>query len=442
MWVITSKEAFEDSTFTATGYDGLFTGPPGTSSFAEDRNVSDDEIHIVIYDEDGDLTGNPGEVLEIFQGLSQAKGAKRLSGSNNYYVDVLNDQSRYVWVGEADDELPDSGKKVTDSSLPTDSDGKFFTTTTSPLSYDFIGGTDGNSADAGVDELQLAYELFQDAETIDVNLIIGPAVEQPDDEIIANFLITIAEDRRDVIAIVSPAISRTVNNVNASEDVIDWADSISSSSYGVLDSGALYVFDKFNDTFRYIVASGAIAGLCARTDNVEDPWFSPAGFNRGQLRNVVKLAFNPIQAERDSLYKARVNPIVSFPGQGIILFGDKTAQAKASAFDRINVRRLFITLEKAISRSAKSFLFELNDTFTRAQFRNLIEPFLRDVRGRRGITEFNVICDESNNTQEVIDSNRFVADIFIQPTRSINFITLNFVAVRTGVDFEEIAGEF
>jgi phage tail sheath protein FI len=229
--------------------------------------------------------------------------------------------------------------------------------------------------------------------------------------------------------------------VNATEDVKAWADQLTSSSYGVLDSGALYVYDKYNDTFRYIVGAGAVAGLCAFTDDVQDPWFSPAGFNRGQLRGVTKLAFNPRKAERDTLYKARVNPLVSFPGQGTILFGDKTAQARPSAFDRINVRRLFITLEKAISTAAKFQLFELNDQFTRAQFRNLVEPFLRDVQGRRGMTDFLVVCDETNNTPQVIDTNRFVADIYIKPARSINFITLNFIAVRTGVEFSEIAGQ-
>jgi len=441
VWVITSADAFTDPTFTATGYDTLFNDAPGTSAFAERKGVSDDELHIVVYDATGAISGTRGEVLETFEGLSQARGAKRLSGANNYYVDVLNNQSRYLWVGETDSQLPDSGKRVTDSTLQTDSDGPYYTTVTSPLSYSFTGGSDGTVADASIAEIQTAYDLFQDAETVDVNFIIGPQVADPDDEVIANYLISIANDRRDVIAVVSPSIERTVNNINAAEDVIDWADNITSSSYGVLDSGALYVFDKYNDVYRWVVASGSIAGLCAYTDNVSDPWFSPAGFNRGQLRNVVKLAFNPIQAERDSLYKARVNPIVSFPGQGIVLYGDKTAQAKASAFDRINVRRLFITLEKAISTAAKSLLFEINDEFTRAQFRNLVEPFLRDVQGRRGLTAFSVVCDETNNTPQVIDTNRFVADIFIQPARSINFITLNFVAVRTGVQFEEIAGE-
>jgi phage tail sheath protein FI len=223
--------------------------------------------------------------------------------------------------------------------------------------------------------------------------------------------------------------------------VIEWADLLTSSSYGVIDSGALYVYDKYSDVYRWIAASGAVAGLCARTDDITDPWWSPAGFNRGQLFGVTKLAFNPKGFERDELYKSRINPICTFPGEGTLLFGDKTAQAKPSAFDRINVRRLFIVLEKAIATAAKYMLFEFNDEFTRAQFRNMVEPFLRDVKGRRGIYDFAVVCDETNNTGQVIDTNRFIADIYIKPARSINFMTLNFIATRTGVEFSEIIGK-
>ena len=242
------------------------------------------------------------------------------------------------------------------------------------------------------------------------------------------------------MAFVSPPIEDTVNVSDPATEVKNFADSLTSSSYASCDSSAVYVYDKYNDKFRYIGAAGLVAGLCANTDNVADSWFSPAGVDRGQLLGVSKLAFNPKKADRDKLYKAKVNPLVSFPGQGTILFGDKTLLAKPSAFDRINVRRLFITLEKSISTAAKAQLFEFNDEFTRAQFRNLVEPFLRDVKGRRGLTDFQVICDETNNTGQVIDANRFVADIFIKPARSINFITLNFVATRTGVEFSEIAG--
>ena len=442
VYVITSEDAFQDTGFTDTGYDSLFSDAPGTTPFAENKGAEGDELHVVIYDADGQITGTPGRVLESFEGLSQARGAKRLSGTNNYYVDAINSESRYIWVGEIASELSDSGLRATDPTLDDGTGNKIYTTSATPLSYTFTGGVDGTATAPTIGELQTAYDRFGDAETVDVNFIIAPPVESPDDAVMGNYLVTLAQDRRDAIATISPGISRTVNNVSANTDVLDWASEISSSSYGVMDSGALYVFDKYNDVYRWIVASGTVAGLCAYTDNVSDPWFSPAGFNRGQLRNVVKLAHNPIQAERDSLYKARVNPIVSFPGQGTVLYGDKTAQSKASAFDRINVRRLFITLEKAIAKASKSLLFEINDEFTRAQFRNLVEPFLRDVQGRRGITGFSVVADQTNNTPQVIDTNRFVADIYIQPARSINFINLNFVAVRTGVQFEEVAGEF
>ena len=258
----------------------------------------------------------------------------------------------------------------------------------------------------------------------------------------------VAYKRKDAVAFLSPPLSATrgvASSTAALKAVLDFAnnditDRGSNGSYGVIDSTSVYIYDKYNDIFRYIPANGHMAGLCANTDSVAEPFFSPAGFNRGGLRGVTKLAYNPKKVDRDELYKAGVNPVVSFPGQGTLLFGDKTAQSKPSAFDRINVRRLFITLEKAISTAAKFQLFELNDEFTRATFRNAVEPFLRDIQGRRGITDFLVVCDGTNNTGEVIDTNRFVADIFIKPARSINFITLNFIATRTGVDFSEVAG--
>ena len=253
----------------------------------------------------------------------------------------------------------------------------------------------------------------------------------------------IATARKDCVAFISPARADVVGVANAvtqTQNVVGFADGLPSSSYAVIDSGYKYMYDKYNDIFRFVPLNGDIAGLCARTDNIADPFFSPAGFNRGQIRGAVKLAFNPNQTQRDELYKARVNPVTAFPGQGTVLFGDKTAQSKPSAFDRINVRRLFITLEKAISTAAKFQLFEFNDEFTRAQFRNLVEPFLRDIQGRRGITEFSVVCDETNNTADVIDRSEFRADIFIKPARSINFIQLNFVATRTGVAFSEVVG--
>jgi len=444
VYVATNATAFESSDFER--FAPLFDFAPTTTDYAgvDERGVESDELHVVVVDENGEITGTPGEVLEIFAGLSQASDAKKSNGTTNYYVDVINNQSQYVWIGVADSALPESGVRTSDTdSIIATSDSEVFEYTTSDtvFSYDLTGGTAGTSDEPSVGELEDAYALFNDAETVDINLIIGVPTSDSDDVTFANNLISVGEQRRDVVVFVSPSISRTVNNVNAASDVIEWADQLTSSSYAVLDSTALYVYDKYNDVFRYINAAGDIAGLCAFTDNVQDPWFSPAGFNRGQIRGVTKIAFNPIKGERDSLYKARVNPIVSFPGEGTVLFGDKTALARPSAFDRINVRRLFIALEKAVSTAAKFQLFELNDEFTRAQFRNLVEPFLRDVRGRRGVTDFAVICDETNNTPEVIDTNRFVADIYIQPARSINFITLNFIATRTGVEFSEIAGQ-
>ena len=414
---------------------------PSTTEFAAERSISGDELHVVVYDKDGKLTGSEGTLLETFAGLSQASNARKSDGTNNYYRDVINDQSAYIWIGELDTtNFPEVGTNTNDTDdLVAASDGFEYTTVDTVVDYDLSGGSDGGNL-ASFDDLVDSYDLFADSETVDVNLIIGPDLPEGDDENIATQLVALAEQRRDVVVFLSPSSGRTINNVSANADVIEWADTIGSTSYAVLDSTAVYVYDKYNDKFRWINAAGAVAGLCAFTDNVADPWFSPAGFNRGQLRGVTKIAHNPKQAQRDSLYKARVNPIVSFPGEGTVLYGDKTALSRPSAFDRINVRRLFITLEKAIATAAKFQLFELNDEFTRAQFRNLVEPFLRNVQGRRGMTDFLVVCDDTNNTPEVIDTNRFVADIYIKPARSINFITLSFVAVRTGVEFSEVTG--
>ena len=418
--------------FASWTYRGLFDSAPGTSSYAANRGGANDEMHVVIFDEDGLWTGEAGTVLETFAFLSQASDALGDDGTNNFYAEVLNNQSRYIWFGNHDNATyPEMGATAANTTFTTSSGA-----TTLPLS----GGTDDNSPTIG--ELTTAYDLFGDAETLDVNLIIGGESPAGADGVThANNMIALAEGRKDCVVFVSPRVADTVNNATAATAVITWANLLTSSSYAVIDSTALYVYDKYNDVYRWVAASGATAGLCANTDNVADPWFSPAGLNRGQLLGVTKVAFNPKKADRDDLYKARVNPIVSFPGEGTVLFGDKTALAKPSAFDRINVRRLFITLEKAVSTASKFQLFEFNDEFTRAQFRNLVEPFLRDVKGRRGITDFLVVCDETNNTGQVIDSNQFVADIYIKPARSINFITLNFVATRTGVEFSEIVGQ-
>ena len=421
------------SSFSAWPFAGEFDGAPGTSDYAVNLGKANynDELHIAVIDEDGLWTGTAGTVLETFAFVSQASDAKKTDGTTNYYKDVINAQSEYIWWTDHDStNLQNAGETLASRSSAYD-------THNAAIDHSLAGGSDDNTPTAG--EIALAYDLFEDAETVDVNLLFA-CPDANGQETIAEDLISIAEARKDLVAFVSPPIEDTVGSSTPAADVMTFANGLTSSSYAVCDSSALYVYDKYNDVFRYIGAAGHVAGLCANTDRVADAWFSPAGVNRGQLLGATKLAFNPKKADRDTLYKGRVNPLVSFPGEGMMLFGDKTLLSRPSAFDRINVRRLFIVLEKAIATAAKAQLFEFNDEFTRAQFRNLVEPFLRDVKGRRGITDFQVICDTTNNTGQVIDSNRFVADIFIKPARSINFITLNFIATRTGVEFSEIAG--
>ena len=418
--------------FTGWAYSSNFTAAPGTSDYVSNKGGANDEVHIVVVDEDGAWTGTAGTVLETFAFASLASDAKTNDGASNYYKDVINNKSNYVWFGTHASELTNAGAASTATFANT-------ITTDATLNYSLVGGAD--SGTLGTSEIALGYDLFEDAETIDVSLLIMPSVSSSNATTVANDLISIAEGRKDCVAFVSPATSTTTSSTSPSADVITFANTLTSSSYAVIDSTALKIYDKYNDQYINIPASSSVAGLCANTDEVADSWFSPAGYTRGQLLGVTKIAFNPKKAERDSLYQARINPICSFPGQGTILFGDKTAQSKPSAFDRINVRRLFITLEKAISTAAKYSLFEFNDEFTRAQFRNLVEPFLREVKGRRGLTDFQVVCDETNNTGQVIDANEFVADIYIKPARSINYISLNFIATRTGVEFSEIVGQ-
>jgi phage tail sheath protein FI len=412
-------------------YSSIFDSIPGTSEYASNlgKTSAADEVHVVVIDEDGAISGEVGTVLESFGYLSQASDAKKSDGSSNYYKDVINQQSAYVYWAAHDTNLTDAGETVSANTT--------FVTSTTALESSLSGGSDDNAPTTG--EIALGFDLLEDSETEDVNLLFA-APDANGEEAIAEDLISIASSRKDCMAFVSPPIEDTVGSSTPAADVKAFADGLTSSSYASCDSTALYVYDKYNDVYRWIGAAGHQAGLCANTDNVADAWFSPAGVNRGQLLGVTKLAFNPKKADRDTLYKARVNPIVSLPGQGTILFGDKTLLSRPSSFDRINVRRLFITLEKAISTAAKAQLFEFNDEFTRAQFRNLVEPFLRDVKGRRGLTDFLVVCDNTNNTQAVIDGNKFVADIFVKPARSINFITLSFVATRSGVEFSEISG--
>ena len=415
-----------------------FANAPTTSDDVSAAGGSLDEMHIAVIDEDGGISGTAGTILETFEGVSQAHDAKTATGASNYYPNVLYAQSKFIYWVDHLATLSD-GLAKTGTTFDNTVGDAFVVSSTSLAS-----GTDDFTATNA--EIATAYEKFNDAENVDLSLLIcGPSQTSADatGDTKATAVMDIATARKDCVAFISPARTDVVGVANAitqTVNVKNFANGLPSTSYAVIDSGYKYMYDRYNDVYRFVPLNGDTAGLCARTDSVADAWFSPGGFNRGQVRGAVKLAFNPNQAQRDDLYKARVNSVVSFPGQGTVLFGDKTAQSKPSAFDRINVRRLFIVLEKAVSTAAKFQLFEFNDEFTRAQFRNLVEPFLRDVQGRRGLTDFSVICDDTNNTGDVIDRNEFRADIYIKPNRSINFIQLNFVATRSGVAFSEVAG--
>jgi len=417
------------ATYAAWTYKAEFDSAPGTSSSAAAVGGSADELHIIVIDEDGLWTGVQGAILEKFAFVSKASDAKRADGSNNYYKDVLNNTSEYIWWMD---------HPAVGTNWGTSSSAKAFVALSSAVTKSLSGGVDSLTLTAG--EQQTAYAVYADDATYDIALIMmGKATTATTTYVIDN----VAEVRLDCIVFASPQDTTTaeviVGSGSAATTAINlYRDGLPSTSYAVLDSGYKYQYDRYNDVYRWIPLNGDVAGTCARTDYTNDPWFSPSGLNRGQIKNVVKLAHNPSKTDRDVLYKAGVNPVVTFPGQGTVLFGDKTLLAKPSAFDRINVRRLFIILEKSIATAARFQLFEFNDGFTRAQFKNLVEPFLRDVQGRRGITDFVVKCDETNNPGSVIDANEFVADIFVKPNRSINYITLNFVAARSAINFSEV----
>ena len=412
----------------------LFDSAPSTSSWTLSQGGSNDELHIVVFDKDGGITGLAGTVLEKFAYVSKAGDAKKSDGTNNYYKSVLNARSEWVWWMDHPTALG-SGTAWGSASA-----GATFKSLTSSQFRSFTGGSDDYDITDG--NKMNGYAIVANGDAYDISLVMAGEASTT----VATYIINnVAESRLDCVAFISPQnivsgdpiIGTSSTEQNA---IIAYRNALPSSSYAVLDSGYKYQYDRYNDKYRYVPLNGDIAGLCARTDYNNDPWYSPGGLNRGQIKNVVRLAFNPNKAQRDMLYKSGVNPVVSFPGEGTVLYGDKTLLAKPSAFDRINVRRLFIVLEKAIATAAKFQLFEFNDAFTRAQFKSLVEPFLRDVQGRRGITDFLVKCDESNNTGQVIDSNQFVADIYVKPNRSINFITLNFIAARTSINFTELGG--
>ena len=406
----------------------LFNKAPGTSPFVATLSGSNDELHIAVIDKDGAISGIKGTILETYGAVSKASNGKTAQGSTNYYPDVLYAQSNYIYWMDHNAAGSTWGQAAANT---------VFTDVTAVSNVSLQSGSDGSASTTG--QKMTAYQKFADSETVDVGLIMAGAGDATH---IGN-LITIAENRKDAIVFASPERSDVVNVADANQqknNVVGFFNTIQSSSYVLFDSGYKYMYDRYADVYRYVPLNGDMAGLSARTDLIADAWYSPAGFNRGIVRGAVKLAFNPTKAQRDELYRARINPVATFPGQGTVLFGDKTGLSAPSAFDRINVRRLFIVLEKAIATASKFQLFEFNDEFTRANFRNIVEPFLREVQGRRGITDFLVVCDETNNTGEVIDRNEFIAEIFIKPARSINFITLQFIATRTGVSFDEVAG--
>ena len=439
---------------------------PGTSTYAEDKGARHDEVHVVVFDADGDVTGNAGTILEKHIALSKASDATYSAGATSYWRKYSAESSEYIFAGGAPAGITTTGftsgtfTKASDigwdqaaSGIQFGATGNQLLTLAGGLNYDGTGDLTATGAlAASTGNLAAGYDLFLNNDDYDINFVLmgGAGYERTAAQALASKVINIADTRKDCVAFVSPCRSELLTTsgsgytvkgaADITQNVLDFYAPIPSSSYGVLDSGYKYMYDRFADTFRYVPLNGDIAGMCARNDATNFPWFSPAGTARGAVLNAVKLAYNPSQAQRDRLYSARINPVIFTPGGGITLFGDKTALNKSSAFDRINVRRLFIYLEEAIKGAARDVMFEFNDPLTRSSFVNAVEPFLRDVQAKRGIQEFRLICDESNNTAAVIDSNEFVADIFIKPSRSINFVGLTFVATRTGVSFAEVVG--
>lgn len=431
--LISDKEVTTSLTRYWEFYDLIDTAP-GQSTYVRNsgNTAANDELHVVVVDDGGVFTGVPGSVLEVYKNVSRATDSKTEDGNGNYYREVINQASQYVWA------VNDRSTAVSNTALNVTS-----ATNNQVLELYFDNGSNGaDESSVSLGDLAAAYDKFASGEDVDISLIMtGKARGGPSQAQLGNYLVdNIAEKRKDCVVFISPPKNTVVNNIgNEVDAIVEFRNANRSSSYAFMDSGYMYMYDRYNDVYRWVPLNGSIAGLAVRTDRTNDPWWSFAGFNRGQLKNVVKLAWNPKKAERDQLYKSNVNPVNTFPGDGTVLYGDKTLQAKASAFDRINVRRLFIVLEKAISNYAKYSLFEFNDDITRSLFKSRIIPYLRDVKSRRGLYEFLVVCDKTNNTGEVIDRNEFVGDIKVKPARSINFITLNFVAVGTSVSFSEIA---
>jgi len=427
----------QGANFDTWAYKDNFDAAPGTSDFADGKNAVNDEVHVAIIDAGGKFTGTKGTILETYPFVSVAGNAKTADGSTNYVRDVINRRSEYMWLAAFD-----SDYTVANAGDDADSgvDFQLSAGVLAPKNYDLDSGNDATDLDVG--DYQTGFDLFEDKDNIQVDLMIAPQqVSRTDTTTIVNDLVATAQGlRKDCVVIASPARSDIVGGSDPVTDAVTTAATFTPSSYLVVDNNYLKIYDKYNDEFIHIPAASSTAGIMAATDVTAATWYSPAGPRRGQYLGVTGIAYSPNKAERDVLYRNGINPIANIPGQGLLLFGDKTKLARPSAFDRINVRRLFLTIERAISIAARNVMFEFNDEFTRAEFVGVVEPFLRDIKGRRGITDFRVICDETNNTGAVIDRNEFVATILVKPARSINFVTLNFVAVRTGVDFSEISG--
>ena len=471
--VTSAKDWFDEQTYqTVTGSDpqkwNAIADKPGTSEYAAARGGRFDEVHVVVIDAKGTISGNAGTILEKHLNLSKAKDAEFSVGSPSYWRKYLYTNSENLFglsgsdIGVTTTGYSSGFNLESDGGWDQDADGVIFNscgatnlTLSGGLNYGGISTiTETGALNSGLGDLISGYQTFENdtINNVDFLLMGGGHLGKDSTRQLATTMISVAEIRQDAVAFISPSrdtilsdtSDQTAVTVKSDEDIttgiIDFYDPITSSTFGVFDSGYKYMYDRFNEVFRYVPLNGDIAGTCARNDINDFPWFSPAGTDRGAILNAVKLPYNPTKLQRDKLYSHRINPVINSPGAGIILFGDKTAFAKASAFDRINVRRLFIYLEQGIAAAAKDQLFEFNDEITRANFVNIVEPFLRDVQSKRGIQDYVVICDETNNTAAVIDNNEFIADIFVKPARSINFIGLTFVATRTGVSFEEVIG--
>ena len=424
--------------FNSWAYKSSFNEKPQTTFFASNRGITNDELHLVVIDENGAITGTEGTILETFPALSILTDAKNFEGQSVYAPDVVNARSQYIYMINVDEELVAKG-----AGTASVNDTNYILDSASVRTVSLAGGVNSNAL--GTAEILGAFDLFEDKDQVEVDFLIAPSMNvRADQTTVVNDLVSTARlTRKDCVVVASPArddVIGVTSDATKVTNIVATADTFTNSSYLVMDNNFLKVYDKYNDKYIFIPAASSIAGVMAATDFNRAAWFSPAGSRRGQIFGITSLAYSPTKAQRDTLYKAGVNPIANIPGQGTLLFGDKTMIRYPSAFDRINVRRLFLILERAIGRAAEQVLFEFNDEFTRANFVNIVEPVLREVQGRRGITDFRVVCDETNNTAAVIDRNEFKADIFIKPARSINYVTLSFVAVRTGVDFEEVVG--